>query len=118
MVPDITKTAELVQEISAASEEQSSGVGQITSAMQQLDKVTQQNAAGSEELAATAEQMQAQSKNLQHVVEFFRLETDNASMSASESTSPSMQHKPTTSIAAATEVTDEAEIDESKFARF
>ncbi|VAW64918.1 Methyl-accepting chemotaxis sensor/transducer protein [hydrothermal vent metagenome] len=73
MVPDITRTAELVQEITAASEEQSSGVGQINSAMQQLDKVTQQNAASSEELAATAEQMQAQSANLQKVVGFFSL---------------------------------------------
>ena len=73
MVPDIAKTAELVQEISAASEEQSSGVGQINSAMQQLDKATQQNAAGSEELAATAEEMQAQSTNLQEVIGFFRL---------------------------------------------
>jgi methyl-accepting chemotaxis protein len=116
MVPDITKTAELVQEISAASEEQSSGVGQITSAMQQLDKVTQQNAAGSEELAGTAEQMQAQSRNLQHVVEFFRLTTDNTSISASESTSPSMQHKPLIPVAAV--VTSDAEIDESQFARF
>jgi len=73
MVPDITKTAELVQEITAASEEQSSGIGQITGAMQQLDKVTQQNAAGSEELAATAEEMQSQSENLQNVVSFFQL---------------------------------------------
>jgi len=73
MVPDITKTADLVQEITAASEEQSSGVGQINSAMQQLDKVTQQNAAGSEELAATAEEMQAQSENLQQAVNFFKL---------------------------------------------
>ncbi len=77
MVPDITRTAELVQEISAASEEQSSGVGQINSAMQQLDKVTQQNAAGSEELAATAEEMQAQAENLQQVVGFFRLATNS-----------------------------------------
>ena len=73
MVPDITNTAELVQEITAASEEQSSGVGQISSAMQQLDKVTQQNAAGSEELAATAEEMQDQSENLQEMVGLFRL---------------------------------------------
>lgn len=72
MVPDITKTAELVQEITAASEEQSSGVGQITSAMQQLDSVTQQNAAGSEQLAATAEEMQSQSANLQQTIGFFR----------------------------------------------
>ena len=73
MVPDITKTAELVQEITAASEEQSGGVGQIANAMQQLDKVTQQNAAGSEELAATAEELQAQSETLLQVVSFFRL---------------------------------------------
>mgnify|MGYP000297042224 FL=1 len=73
MVPDITQTAELVQEITAASEEQSAGVGQISSAMQQLDKVTQQNAAGSEELASTAEEMQAQSINLQQAVSFFSL---------------------------------------------
>ncbi len=75
MVPDISRTAELVQEITAASEEQASGVGQVSSAMQQLDKVTQQNAAGSEQLAATAEEMQAQSTNLQQVVSFFRLTT-------------------------------------------
>jgi len=77
MVPDITRTAELVQEISAASEEQSSGVSQINIAMQQLDKATQQNAAGSEQLAATAEAMQTQSNNLHKVVGFFRL-TDDA----------------------------------------
>jgi len=76
MVPDITRTAELVQEISAASEEQSSGVSQINVAMQQLDKATQQNAAGSEQLAATAEAMQTQSNGLHEVVGFFRLTND------------------------------------------
>jgi methyl-accepting chemotaxis protein len=76
MVPDITETAKLVQEISAASGEQSSGADQINDAMQQLDRVTQQNAAGSEELAATAEEMQSQSKNLQQVVSFFSLEAE------------------------------------------
>jgi len=73
MVPDITKTAELVQEITSASEEQSSGVGQINSAIRQLDTVTQKNAASSEELAATAEQMQVQSSNLQDVMSFFKM---------------------------------------------
>ncbi|MDH3355267.1 MAG: methyl-accepting chemotaxis protein [Chromatiales bacterium] len=119
MVPDITKTAELVQEITAASEEQSSGVGQITMAMQQLDKVTQQNAAGSEELAATAEEMQAQSENLTQVVSFFRLAKGSASnstqTSARSSKSPSKPSAPTTKVAA----TDQAAgIDESKFERF
>jgi len=73
MVPDINKTAELVQEIASASEEQASGVHQINSAMQQLDKVTQQNAAGSEQLAATAENMSDQAKKLQNVISFFKV---------------------------------------------
>ena len=79
MVPDIIQTAGLVQEISAASEEQSSGVSQISKAMQQLDVVTQQNASGSEELAATAEEMQAQSKNLSSAVSFFQIKGSDSS---------------------------------------
>ncbi|MBN4079271.1 hypothetical protein JYT26_01385 [Beggiatoa alba] len=119
MVPDITRTAELVQEISAASEEQSSGVGQITSAMQQLDKVTQQNAAGSEELAATAEEMQAQSENLQQVVSFFRLSVDSITKNtpAIGVSSPKPSRTPKASASIPT-LSDKAEIDESKFERF
>jgi len=115
MVPDITKTAELVQEISAASEEQSGGVGQINSAMQQLDKVTQQNAAGSEELAATAEEMQTQSTTLQQVVSFFRLnETNSVTMMT-----PSSNVELTTATATSIDrVSSTDEIDESTFKRF
>jgi methyl-accepting chemotaxis protein len=54
-----------VQEIAAASEEQSSGVGQINTAMSQLNQTTQQNASASEELAATAEEMSGQAEQLQ-----------------------------------------------------
>jgi len=115
MVPDITKTAELVQEISAASEEQSSGVGQITSAMQQLDKVTQQNAAGSEELAATAEEMQAQSLNLQQAVAFFRLTGRKPSGTRAYSSATSAPPVPAVAMQQA-EAVDK--IDESKFERF
>ncbi|WP_273703717.1 methyl-accepting chemotaxis protein, partial [Candidatus Accumulibacter vicinus] len=52
MVPSIRKTSDLVQEIAAASQEQSAGVGQINGAMGQLNRATQQNASASEELAA------------------------------------------------------------------
>jgi len=86
MVPDITQTAELVQEISASSEEQSSGVGQINSAMHKLDKVTQQNAAGSEQLAATAEEMQSQSLTLHKVVGFFKLVAEQPAAATTKST--------------------------------
>lgn len=74
MLPDIEKTAELVQEITAVSEEQSSSVSQINIAMQQLDSVTQQNAASSEELAATAEEMQLHSEELMKITSFFKIE--------------------------------------------
>ena len=71
IVPAIGKTSELVQEIAAASSEQSSGVGQINTAMNQLNQITQQNASSSEELAATAEEMSGQAAQLQEVMSFF-----------------------------------------------
>jgi len=66
IVPDIQKTADLVQEISAASREQNAGVGQINNAIQQLDQVIQQNAAAAEELATQGEELRS-------VIEFFKL---------------------------------------------
>jgi len=73
VLPDIVKTADLVQEINAASAEQASGIKQISEAMRQLDRVTQQNAAASEEMAATAEELNGQAEQLQNVVGFFKL---------------------------------------------
>ena len=77
MVPNIKRTSDLVQEITAASEEQSAGVGQINAAVNQLSQTTQQNAANSEELAATAEEMSGQAEQLQHSMAFFKI-TDEA----------------------------------------
>lgn len=73
MIPSIRKTSDLVQEITAASEEQTTGLSQISSAMSQLNQVTQQNASASEELAATAEEMSGQAEQLQGLMEFFTL---------------------------------------------
>ena len=75
MVPSIKKTSDLVQEIAAASSEQSSGVGQINGAMGQLNKATQQNASASEELAATAEEMGGQAGQLQELMSFFKIKS-------------------------------------------
>jgi methyl-accepting chemotaxis protein len=75
MLPGINKTADLVQEITAASDEQSTGANQISGAMSQLDKVTQQNAASSEELAATAQEMRNRAENLQSMISFFSMDT-------------------------------------------
>lgn len=78
IVPSITRTSDLVQEIAAASEEQSTGVSQINSAISQLSQATQQNAASSEELAATAEEMNNQAGQLQQLMDFFKLESNRA----------------------------------------
>lgn len=74
LVPDIQKTAELVQEISAAAREQDTGAAEINKALQQLDQVVQQAAAGSEELASTSEELAAQADQLQGTVGYFKLE--------------------------------------------
>ncbi len=76
LVPDIQKTADLVQEISAACGEQNSGVEQISKAIQQLDQIIQQNASTSEEMAATAEELAGQSEQLRGIVAFFRISQD------------------------------------------
>ncbi len=73
MVPSIRKTADLVQEISAASQEQSTGANQITTAISQITIATQQNSAASEELFATAEELSHQASQLQEMMEFFKL---------------------------------------------
>ena len=80
MVPNIKRTSDLVQEIAAASEEQSSGVGQINAAVGQLSQTTQQNAAGSEELASTAEEMSSQAEELQATIAFFKVDSGGRSM--------------------------------------
>jgi len=73
LVPSIKKTAELVQDVAAASTEQSSGVTQINKAMSQVDTVTQRNASSAEELSSTAEELAAQSEQLQQLMTFFRV---------------------------------------------
>ncbi len=79
LVPDIQRTAELVQEIAAASKEQDTGAEQINQALVQLEKVIQQNASASEEMAATTEELTAQSDQLVSALAFFRTGEDGGS---------------------------------------
>jgi methyl-accepting chemotaxis protein len=74
IVPDIQRTAELVQEISAASKEQDAGAEQINQSIQQLDQVIQKNAAATEEMASTSEELSAQAEHLQQMVAVFKLD--------------------------------------------
>ncbi|MFP4389751.1 MAG: methyl-accepting chemotaxis protein, partial [Desulfococcaceae bacterium] len=71
IVPDIQKTAELVQEISAACREQDSGADQVNKAIQQLDEVIQRNASASEEMASTSEELSGQAEQLLSSISFF-----------------------------------------------
>ena len=77
VVPNIQKTSDLVQEITASSVEQSSGAEQVNSAIQNLNNVVQENAATAEEMAASAEELNAQADILQEAVNFFKLSTSS-----------------------------------------
>lgn len=74
IVPDIRRTAQLVQEISASSMEQNSGADQINLALTELDRVIQQNASSSEEMSSTAEELAAQAEQLQEAIAFFKID--------------------------------------------
>jgi methyl-accepting chemotaxis protein len=73
ILPDVQKTADLVQEITAASREQDTGATQINKALQQLDDVIQQNATAAEQLTGTAEELQSQAELLQTTMAFFNV---------------------------------------------
>jgi methyl-accepting chemotaxis protein len=73
IVAQVKRVNDLIGEISHASAEQSSGIGQIGDAVSQLDQVTQQNAALVEESAAAAESLKHQAARLTQTVSVFRL---------------------------------------------
>jgi methyl-accepting chemotaxis protein len=78
LVPAIRRTAELVQDVAAASSEQAGGVAQINQSLAQVDQVTQRNASAAEELAATAEEVASQAEALQNLVSFFQIGDEHA----------------------------------------
>ncbi len=106
MVPDIQKTAELVQEISAACNEQNAGANQISTAIQQLDQIAQQNASAAEEMSSSSEnmstsavqmsssanEMTSQAESLQDAISFFRLD-ESSSITAAGASRPMIKTK-------------------------
>ncbi len=97
VVPDIQKTAELVQGIDAAAREQAEGGRQITTAIAQLERVIQQNASSSEELATTAEEIASQAEELRTAMAFFTVgpaPEDRASLPPSRPRRPSSRELP------------------------
>jgi methyl-accepting chemotaxis protein len=92
LVPEIEKTAKLVQEITAASLEQNSGADQINSSIQQLNTIVQQNAAGSEEQASSAEELSGLADELSETISYFKLDRTDAILQR-ESSSKSLHGK-------------------------
>jgi methyl-accepting chemotaxis protein len=104
LVPDIQKTAELIQEISSASGEQSNGADQIAKGVTQMDMVVQQNAGSSEELAATAEELAGQAESLSDAISFFKLGQGDVSVAKAtaapkEGSAPAAHAPPSHAIA-------------------
>lgn len=78
LVPDIRRTAELIEEIRASTQEQQSGIAEISKAVMELDQVIQRNAAHSEELSGTSENLSSQAGELARAVSVFTLDKDAA----------------------------------------
>ena len=97
VVPNIQKTADLVMEITASSNEQSSGSEQINNAIQNLNLVVQENAATAEEMAAGAEELSAQAESLQDAISFFKIEGMQQMSSKLKTPSKMQKAKPATS---------------------
>lgn len=75
-LPDINRTAQLVQEIAAASVEQNTGADQVNGAIQQLSQVTQGNASAAEEMSSNAEELNGQAEELKAAVSYFKLDNN------------------------------------------
>ncbi|WP_129126694.1 methyl-accepting chemotaxis protein [Geomonas oryzae] len=101
MVPDIQRTAELVQEISAASREQDTGAEQINKAIQQLDQVIQQNASASEEMSSTAEELASQAEQLQGTIAFFNIGDTGRGRGGAAKAAKAAQKQPAKTMTAA-----------------
>lgn len=76
-LPDINRTAELVQEVAAASLEQNTGAAQVNKAIQQLSQITQNNASSSEEMSSNAEELSSQAEELKIAISYFKVATNN-----------------------------------------
>lgn len=98
IIPEIDKTAKLVQEIAAASLEQNNGSIQINNAIQQLNTITQQNASASEEMASNAEELTSQADQLRDVVSYFKLGSSGSKYSAPKAKKENNSFKTSNSI--------------------
>ena len=123
LVPSIQKTKELVQEVAAASREQSTGVTQVNQAMSQMDQVTQKNASSAEELSSTAEELSSQAEALQQLMSYFQVDGNGHGGTSSRFQKPhvgarALHGAPTAIPATGAAKVTSANRDEQDFARF
>ncbi|MBL6449284.1 MCP four helix bundle domain-containing protein [Fulvivirga sp. 29W222] len=83
-LPDINRTAELVQEVAAASVEQNSGANQVNRAIQQLSQITQNNASSSEEMSSNAEELSTQAEELKIAISYFKVSNSQSDFNISD----------------------------------
>ncbi|MHC9541061.1 MAG: methyl-accepting chemotaxis protein [Vulcanimicrobiota bacterium] len=76
----VNKVSEMMAEIAAASEQQSTGIDQINTAVEQMNQLTQHNAANSEESASAAEELGSQAEEMRNLVSSFRLSSVSGPM--------------------------------------
>jgi methyl-accepting chemotaxis protein len=86
IIPDIQKTAQLVQEIAVSSMEQSTGAGMISNSIDQLSNITQQNSASAEEMSSTSEELASQAEMLKEAISFFKTNKETKQISLSSPT--------------------------------
>ncbi len=89
LVPDIRRTADLVKEIAASSDEQDRGADQINQAIQELNMVIQRNSSAADEMAASSEQLASQSELLRQAISFFDLGKVKRSTKGPKANAPS-----------------------------
>ncbi|OOC12152.1 methyl-accepting chemotaxis protein, partial [Dickeya dadantii] len=100
IIRSISHVHDIMDEIASASDEQSRGINQISTAVAEMDATTQQNAALVEESSAAANSLEEQAQTLEHAVSVFRLGNNEAAPRASLSAGKPL--KLTTSAAKAT----------------
>jgi len=126
ILPEIEKTTKLVQEIAAASLEQSNGTTQVNHAIQQLSNVTQQNAAVSEELSTSAEEMTSQAEQLKSVISYFKVDHNALNEQKISTLQKALNDEPSKSVAGKKQVPRKKgsiekyhdKIDDSDFEKF
>lgn len=78
IVPEIEKTAQLIQGIKLASSEQEAGINQINNAIQQLNNIAQQNAFSSENMSNSSANLSALAEKLKKTISFFQVGVENS----------------------------------------